>query len=98
VPADLKGKEENLGEASLKGHLKNGPDEEASGSQAYVPPEEKDDKQLLAAVDFLHGVKHAETPAATPSPTPVDAAKTEPTQSATPTADPSPSPEPTKSN
>src|SRR5271157_3705741 len=57
VPADLKGKDDNLGEASLKGHLKNGT-EETSGSQAYVPPDEKDDKQLLAAVDFLHGVKH----------------------------------------
>ena len=100
VPADLKGKEENLGEASLKGHLKNGPDEEASGSQAYVPPEEKDDKQLLAAVDFLHGVKRADAPAATPTPSPVDAAKSAPAPPAAPAVDssPSPSPEPTKSN
>jgi carboxyl-terminal processing protease len=31
-----------------------------SASQAYVPPNEKDDKQLLAAIDLLHGVKHPE--------------------------------------
>ena len=58
VPADLKGKDDTKGEASLKGHLKNG-DDEKTGSQAYVPPDPKDDKQLIAAVDLLHGVKHA---------------------------------------
>ena len=36
VPDDLKGNDDTKGEASLKGHLKNG-DDEKSGSQAYVP-------------------------------------------------------------
>ncbi len=93
VPADLKGKEENLGEASLKGHLKNGT-EDKSGSQAYVPPDPKIDKQLIAAVDLLHGVKHAEAPTPTPSPSPT----TNQAKSETPKPDPSPTPDPTKSN
>ncbi len=58
VPDDLKGKDDTKGEASLKGHLKNG-DDEKTGSQAYVPPDVKNDKQLIAAVDLLHGVKKA---------------------------------------
>ena len=58
VPDDLKGKDDTKGEASLKGHLKNG-DDEKTGSQAYVPPDAKDDKQLIAAVDILRGVKKA---------------------------------------
>jgi carboxyl-terminal processing protease len=67
VPDDLKGKDDTKGEASLKGHLKNG-DDEHTGSQAYVPPDEKNDKQMLAAIDLLHGVKRtaAEPAAATP--------------------------------
>jgi carboxyl-terminal processing protease len=59
VPDDLKGKDDMKGEASLKGHLANGA-EDTSASQAYVPPNEKDDKQLTAAIDLLHGVKHPE--------------------------------------
>jgi carboxyl-terminal processing protease len=55
VPDDLKGKDDTKGEASLKGHLKNG-DDEKGGSQAYVPPDAKNDKQLIAAEDILHGV------------------------------------------
>ncbi len=62
VPDDLKGKDDMKGEASLKGHLANG-DEDTSGSQAYVPPDEKNDKQLSAAIDLLHGIKPSETPA-----------------------------------
>jgi carboxyl-terminal processing protease len=58
VPDELKGKDDTKGEASLKGHLKNG-DDEKTGSQAYVPPDEKNDKQLIAALDLLHGVKKA---------------------------------------
>jgi carboxyl-terminal processing protease len=58
VPDELKGKDDTKGEASLKGHLKNG-DDEKTGSQAYVPPDAKNDKQLIAAVDLLHGVKKA---------------------------------------
>ena len=58
VPADLKGKDTTEGEASLKGHLTNGPDEK-NGSQAYVPPDAKNDKQLIAAEEMLHGTYKA---------------------------------------
>ncbi|GAC1561527.1 MAG: S41 family peptidase [Beijerinckiaceae bacterium] len=54
VPDELKGKDDTKGEASLKGHLKNG-EEEKGGSQAYVPLDSKNDKQLLAAEDLLRG-------------------------------------------
>jgi carboxyl-terminal processing protease len=54
VPDELKGKDDTKGEASLKGHLKNGEDEK-TGSQAYVPPDPKNDKQLNAALDILRG-------------------------------------------
>lgn len=61
TPEDLKGKDDTKGEASLKGHLKNPNDaataEEKTGSQAYVPPEQKDDKALNYAYDLLRGVK-----------------------------------------
>ena len=62
VPDDLKGKDTIEGEASLKGHLLNG-DHEEHGSQAYVPPDPKDDKQLIAAMEILHGKKPAEVAA-----------------------------------
>ena len=55
VPDEFKGKDDTKGEASLKGHLKNG-DDEKGGSQAYVPPDPKNDKQLIAAEDILRGV------------------------------------------
>ena len=58
IPDDLKGKVSSLGEASLAGHLKNGPEEE-KGSDAYVPPEEDKDTQLEAAVELLHGASPA---------------------------------------
>jgi carboxyl-terminal processing protease len=58
VPDELKGKDDTKGEASLKGHLKNG-EEEKGGSQAYVPPDAKNDKQLIAAEDILRGVVKA---------------------------------------
>ena len=66
VPDELKGKDETKGEASLKGHLKNGEDEKG-GSQAYVPPDQSKDKQLNAALDILRGVKKAEAPAEKPA-------------------------------
>jgi carboxyl-terminal processing protease len=66
VPDELKGKDDTKGEASLKGHLKNG-DDEKTGSQAYVPPDEKKDKQLIAAIELLHGKPRAQiTPAEPP--------------------------------
>ena len=58
VPDDLKGKDDTKGEASLKGHLKNGEDEKG-GSQAFVPTDPKNDKQLIAAEDILRGVNNA---------------------------------------
>ncbi|HWX14385.1 MAG TPA: S41 family peptidase [Methylocella sp.] len=58
VPDEFKGKDDTKGEASLKGHLKNG-DDEKGGSQAYVPPDPKNDKQLIAAEDILRGVVKA---------------------------------------
>ena len=66
VPDDLKGKDSTKGEASLKGHLKNGEDEK-QGSQAYVPPDAKDDKQLNAALDRLRGVVRADATQAKPA-------------------------------
>ena len=81
VPDDMKGKDDTKGEASLKGHLKNG-DDEKTGSQAYVPPDPKNDKQLLAAVDLLHGVKHAAA-----APAAADAVKDTPTPAGTPAPD-----------
>jgi carboxyl-terminal processing protease len=58
VPDDLKGKDDTKGEASLRGHLKNGEDEKG-GSQAFVPTDAKNDKQLIAAGDILRGVTKA---------------------------------------
>ena len=81
VPDELKGKDDLKGEASLKGHLKNGEDEK-QGSQAYVPPDAAKDKQLIAADEFLRGVKTASQlnqpvapPAAAATPAPAAAPK-----------------------
>jgi len=54
VPDDLKARTDTKGEASLRGHLKAEGTEE-SGSQSYVPPDEKDDHALKEAVDLLRG-------------------------------------------
>jgi carboxyl-terminal processing protease len=54
VPADLKGQTDSKGEASLRGHLKAEGGEE-TGSQSYVPPDEKDDKALKMSLDLLRG-------------------------------------------
>jgi carboxyl-terminal processing protease len=82
VPSDLKDEDDIKGESSLKGHLKNG-DDEKFGSQAYVPPDSKNDKQLIAAVALLHGVK----PPAPTAPVAVpDAAKAAPSADAKPGA------------
>jgi carboxyl-terminal processing protease len=58
TPADIKGKDETKGEASLKGHLKNGT-EEQHGSGAYVATDPAKDNQLIAAEDLLRGIKRA---------------------------------------
>ena len=65
IPDELKGKDETKGEAGLRGHLKNG--EEKGGSSAYVPPDPTKDKQLIAAYDFLHGVRRGAENAAAPT-------------------------------
>jgi len=56
VPAGLKGRVETVAESPMRGHLQAADGTEQTGSQSYVPPEEKDDKALHAAYDFLHGV------------------------------------------
>jgi len=57
LPEELKDQiTDTKGEASLKGHLTNeAGGEEGGGSQAYVPPEPKDDKQLQQAIGLLDG-------------------------------------------
>ena len=59
LPEELKGAvTETKGEAALKGHLTNeAVEKEESGSQAYVPPDPKDDKQLNYAYDLLRGLQ-----------------------------------------
>ena len=54
VPADVKARTEVEGEASLRGHLQAEGNEE-SGSQSYVPADEKDDRALKEALDLLRG-------------------------------------------
>jgi carboxyl-terminal processing protease len=54
VPSDLKARNDAEGEASLRGHLKAEGAEE-TGSQSYVPTDEKDDRALKQAVDLLRG-------------------------------------------
>lgn len=56
VPAELKGRVDTMAESQMRGHLQAADGKEQTGSQSYVPPEEKDDKALHAAYDFLHGV------------------------------------------
>ena len=75
VPDDLKGKDDTKGEASLKGHLMNGGTaDEKQGSQAYVPPDQKNDKQLIAALNLLRGIT-TKASAAGDTPKPADPAK-----------------------
>jgi len=58
LPPDLADQAATLmphGEASLKGHLTQDGKPEMKGSSAYVPPDQKDDKQLNYALDLLNG-------------------------------------------
>jgi carboxyl-terminal processing protease len=57
VPDDLKARTDTKGEASLRGHLKGDAGKEQTGSQSYVPPEQKDDKALNLAYDLLRGTQ-----------------------------------------
>ena len=54
VPSDLKGRTDTEAEASLRGHLKAEGAEE-TGSQSFVPPDEKADRALKEALDLLRG-------------------------------------------
>jgi carboxyl-terminal processing protease len=56
VPEDLKARTDTRGEASLRGHLKAEGDEQ-TGSQAYVPPDPKNDKALILASELIRGVQ-----------------------------------------
>jgi carboxyl-terminal processing protease len=55
VPDELKGRADTKGEASMRGHL-SAEGKEQTGSQSYVPPDEKDDKALSTAFSLLRGV------------------------------------------
>ena len=69
VPDELKARSETKGEASMRGHL-SAEGTEQTGSQAYVPPVEKDDKALAAAYHLLRGVTvNAGVPSASPKAT-----------------------------
>jgi carboxyl-terminal processing protease len=54
VPDELKGRGD-ISEARMRGHL-SADGAEQTGSQSYVPADEKDDKALGAAYNFLRGV------------------------------------------
>jgi carboxyl-terminal processing protease len=70
VPDEFKTRSELKGEASMKGHLA-AEGTEQTGSQSYVPPEEKNDKALTAAFNQLRGVTvNADAPAAQKRPIP----------------------------
>ncbi len=56
VPDDLKARSDTKGESSLRGHLKAEGDEQG-GSQSYIPPEQKDDKALQAALELIRGTR-----------------------------------------
>jgi len=68
LPKDLnKDMAAAVGEASLRGHLKN-PDDEAmadeeDGSSSYVAEDKSKDTQLNYALDLLHGIKSVDTSA-----------------------------------
>jgi carboxyl-terminal processing protease len=71
VPDELKTRAELKGEASMRGHLAGDGAEQQAGSQAYVPPSEKDDKTLQAAFNQLRGVTvNADAPASVKRPVP----------------------------
>jgi carboxyl-terminal processing protease len=58
VPAELQGRDLTRGESDLKGHIKGADESDTgSGSAAYVPPEPKDDLQLIYAEQLLRGEK-----------------------------------------
>lgn len=75
VPDEFKNRAEIISEAKMRGHLA-AEGAEQTGSQSYVPPDEKNDKALAAAFNQLRGVtvnadaKNADTKAAQKRPVP----------------------------
>jgi carboxyl-terminal processing protease len=65
LPKALEGSGQSMSEAGLRGHLKAEGDEQ-KGSQAYVPPDPKDDKALQTALALLRGTET--NPAFPPNP------------------------------
>lgn len=58
LPEELQGRDLTRGESDLKGHIKGVEEsDQGSGSAAYVPPEPKDDLQLIYAEQLLRGEK-----------------------------------------
>ncbi|KQZ15218.1 MULTISPECIES: S41 family peptidase [unclassified Mesorhizobium] len=58
LPEELQGRDLTRGESDLKGHIKGAEEsDKGSGSAAYVPPEPKDDLQLIYAEQLLRGEK-----------------------------------------
>jgi len=56
VPEELKARTDTRGESSLRGHLK-GDGQEETGSQAYIPPDPKNDKALQTALELIRGTQ-----------------------------------------
>jgi carboxyl-terminal processing protease len=56
VPDEMKSRSDTKGEASLRGHLK-ADGQEQTGSQAYIPPDAKNDKALNTAYELLRGTQ-----------------------------------------
>ena len=70
VPDEMKTRAELKGEASMRGHLA-AEGAEQTGSQSYIPPDEKNDKALLAAFNQLRGITvNADAPASAKRPIP----------------------------
>ncbi len=66
LPKNLEGHTQTMSEAGLRGHLKAAEGTEQKGSQAYVPPDAKDDKALQSALALLRGSES--NPAFPPNP------------------------------
>jgi carboxyl-terminal processing protease len=84
VPADVQGRGDMTSEAKLRGHLK-ATGTEQTGSQAYIPPDPKNDKALHTALDLLRGIKSAAAPTDKPG-TPDNPASTANPSAPTPPA------------
>ena len=56
MPAELKGRDEIMGEAGLQGQIGGGTEQQATtGSSVYVPADKKDDTQLQYAIRLING-------------------------------------------